>query len=62
MDQMRRAAVLVLSHLAEGFEKGTGPEFARSLFIAKGSNGEVRAPAMVAPDGKYWTNGEQQGD
>lgn len=53
-DQMRRAALSTLSNIAEGFEKGTRPEFARSLYIAKGSNGELRAQALVALDRKYW--------
>lgn len=53
VDQMCRAAVSILSNIAEGFERQTDSEFARSLFIAKGSCGELRAQTMVAYDQKY---------
>lgn len=50
---MCRAAVSILSNIPEGFERQTDSEFARSLFIAKGSCGELRAQTMVAYDQKY---------
>ena len=49
-DQIRRAAVSVLSNIAEGFERGSDKEFRRFLVIAKGSAGEVRAQLYVALD------------
>jgi len=52
-DQIRRAAVSVLSNIAEGFERGTTPEFVQFLYIAKGSCGEVRAQLTLARDQQY---------
>jgi four helix bundle protein len=49
-DQIRRAAVSVMSNIAEGFERGGDVEFRRFLAIAKGSAGEVRAQLYVALD------------
>ncbi len=52
-DQIRRAAVSILSNIAEGFERGSDSEFRNFLVIAKGSAGEVRAQLFVALDRKY---------
>lgn len=52
-DQIQRAAVSVMSNIAEGFERGTRQEFLNYLFIAKGSAGEVRAQLYVALDAGY---------
>lgn len=49
-DQIRRAAVSVISNIAEGFERGGDVEFRRFLAIAKGSAGEVKAQLYVALD------------
>lgn len=49
-DQIRRAAVSVMSNIAEGFERGGDVEFRRFLTIAKGSAGEVKAQLYVALD------------
>ena len=51
--QIRRAAVSILSNIAEGFERGRKAEFAHFLAIAKGSCGEVRAQLYVALDQGY---------
>ncbi len=51
--QVRRAAVSVLSNIAEGFERGRKADFAHFLAIAKGSCGEVRAQLYVALDQGY---------
>jgi len=50
---MRRAAISILSNIAEGFERRTDPSFAHALMIAKGSCGEVRAQALISLDQKY---------
>ena len=52
-DQLRRAAVSILSNIAEGFERGGDREFIQFLSIAKGSCGEVRAQLYVALDLEY---------
>jgi four helix bundle protein len=48
-DQMRRAAVSILSNIAEGFESRTQALFAEYRGRAKGSAGELRAQFYVAP-------------
>ena len=52
-DQIQRAAVSVLSNVAEGFESGTREKFVNYLYIAKASAGEVRAQLYVALDAGY---------
>ena len=54
-DQIRRAAVSVISNIAEGFERGSEKEFQRFLYMAKGSAGEVRSQLYVASDLGYLT-------
>ena len=49
-DQMQRAAVSIMSNIAEGFERGGDVEFRRFLAIAKGSAGEVKAQLYAALD------------
>ena len=57
-DQMRRAAVSVLSNIAEGFESRTRALFIEFLGRAKGSAGELRAQAYVALDAGYLTQAQ----
>ena len=42
-NQMKKAAVSIISNIAEGFERGSRPEFIQFCYIAKGSAGELRA-------------------
>lgn len=52
-DQIQRAAISVMSNIAEGFESGTRQEFLNYLYIAKASAGEVRAQPYAAYDIGY---------
>jgi len=52
-DQIRRAAVSVMSNIAEGFESRTQALFIEFLGRGKGSSGEVRAQLYVAFDANY---------
>ena len=57
-EQIRKAAVSILSNIAEGFERNGSKEFTHFLSIAKGSAGEVRAQLYVAKDLEYIDNEE----
>ena len=51
--QMRRAAVSVMSNIAEGHERAGAAEYSRFLGIAKGSCAELRSQLYVALDVAY---------
>ena len=57
-DQIRRAAVSVMSNLAEGFERGSSTEFHQFIVIAKASCAEVRSQLYVAHDVGYITQNQ----
>ena len=48
--QICRAALSVLSNIAEGFERGSRADFARFLVMSKASCGEVRSLLYAAVD------------
>ncbi len=52
-DQICRAAVSIVSNIAEGFERSSRKSFLQFLAIAKGSAGEVRAQLYIAFDLGY---------
>ncbi len=52
-DQVQRAAVSVMSNIAEGYERDNDREFRHFLAIAKASAGEVRSLLYVALDLQY---------
>jgi four helix bundle protein len=52
-DQLRRAAVSIMSNIAEGHGRGGTKEFIQFLSIAKGSVSEVESQLYVAIDQDY---------
>ncbi|PIQ94674.1 MAG: four helix bundle protein [Nitrospirae bacterium CG_4_10_14_0_8_um_filter_41_23] len=54
-DQIQRAALSIMSNLAEGFERGSRSEFHQFIVIAKGSCAEVRSQLYIALDVGYIT-------
>lgn len=56
--QIRKAAISVMSNIAEGFDREGTVEFLQFLSIAKGSVGEVESQLFIALDEEYI--GEQE--
>jgi four helix bundle protein len=56
--QMDRAAVRIISDVAEGFEQKTDRHFARFLYDAKGGAAEVHAQLAIAKARGYISNEE----
>ena len=52
--QIQRAAVSIMSNIAEGFERNRLPEFHQYLSVAKASCAEVRSQLYVALDADHW--------
>ena len=52
-DQIRRAAVSIMSNIAEGHDRGGTGEFIQFLATAKGSAAEVRCQLYIALDQGY---------
>jgi four helix bundle protein len=59
-DQIQRAAVSIMSNIAEGFGRSSSREFINFLHIARGSCSEVRSLLYVACDLKYISEQEQE--
>lgn len=51
--QVRKAAISIMSNIAEGFGRSTDKEFARFLDIARGSSFETQSLIHVATDIAY---------
>lgn len=57
-EQIRRAAVSMMSNIAEGFERANPNEFHHFLVMAKASCAEVRSQLYVALDANYLSQNE----
>jgi four helix bundle protein len=57
-DQIQRAAVSIMSNIAEGFGRHSRPEMRQFLAIARASSFEVRSQLYLARDLDYLTEAE----
>jgi len=55
-DQICRASVSISNNIAEGYDRQSDKEFARFLYIAKGSASEVKSMLYMAARLGYMTN------
>lgn len=58
--QIQEAAGSAMHNIAEGFESGYDPEFARFLKMARRSAGEVQSELYLALDAEFITKEELQ--
>jgi four helix bundle protein len=58
--QITRAAVSIMSNIAEGFARESNKEFIRFLIIARGSTAEVQSDLFIALDLGYINQDEFQ--
>jgi len=54
--QIRRAAISIISNIAEGFSRRSNREFVQFLFVAKASAAEVQSQLYIAMDQCYISN------
>jgi len=57
-DQVTRAALLIPSNIAEGYERNSSREYKRYLGIAKGLCGELRTQPYIGIEAGYWKESE----
>lgn len=60
-NQIQRAAVSVVSNIAEGFDSRSNPEFQRFLIYARRSLSEVKCQLYIALDAEYISQQEFTG-
>ena len=56
-NQIRSAAVSIMSNISEGFDRSSNKEFIQFLVIARASASEVRSQLYIALDRRYITSG-----
>lgn len=58
-DQICRASISISNNIAEGFDRSSKPDFRRFLYIAMGSNSEVKSIVYLAQKLGYITEIEK---